>query len=108
MTKGIIASIIFNVILLAGVVSLFFGKGVKIEKHSHTHQHQEQFQGQLMMNFIMHRGDKVEWKRKKLNSLEEILSFLATLPPQESYFAKFVHPGHDVIYPTFFKEKKEK
>lgn len=107
MTKGMITSIIFNVILLAGVIALFFGKGVKIENHSHTHQHQEQFQGQLMMNFMMYKGNKIEWKTKQCNSLEEILSFLTTLPPQESYFAKLVHPGHHVIYPVFFKKENK-
>ena len=106
MKKGMITSIIFNAILLAGVVSLFFGKGVKVENHKHTHLHQEQFQGQLMMNFMMYKGNKVEWNMKQFKSLEGILSFLTTLPPQESYFAKLVHPGHHVIYPVFFKKEK--
>jgi len=109
-------SIIFNIILFTITITLLLGKGINIVKHEHVHNHQEQFQGQLMMNFILHEGDKIEWKIKKFKSNEELTNFLTTLPPQESYFAKILYQGFSysmglilsnywVIYPKLFTKK---
>lgn len=106
--RGLTISIICNIILLASTIILILGKGVSIENHTHQHQHQEQFQGQLMMNFIMYKGNKIEWKEKNFKSRKDGIDFLTTLPPQESYFAKIIHPGPNnfqIIYPKFLKLK---
>lgn len=108
MKKGILISISLNILLLAATISLLLGKGITLENHSHNHQHNEQFQGQLMMNFMLHKGNKIEWKEISFNTRQEGLDFLNTLPPQESYFVKVIHPGINkfrIIYPKFFEKK---
>ena len=107
MKKTLIVSIICNVLLLTATIVLTLMKGIHIENHTHQHQHQEQFQGQLMMNFVMYKGNKIEWKEEKFKSREDGIDFLTTLPPQESYFAKIV-PGTNnfqIIYPKFIRLK---
>lgn len=108
MKKSLILSIICNVLLLTSTIILIFGKGVHIENHTHQHQHQEQFQGQLMMNFVMYEGDKIQWVEEIFESRKDGLDYLNTLPPHESYFAKIIHPGpfnFQIIYPKFLKLK---
>ena len=115
MIKGLVVSIIFNIILVAGIIVSLIGKGIQINPtykyETNNHSHQEQFQGQLSMNMWMSQGDKVVWVTKTFTNTIEISDILNVLPPQTSYFAKTVTQFKEdcsvlgyIIYPVFLKK----
>jgi len=73
-------------------------------------QRQFQFQGQLMMNFIIAQGNKIEWIIKEFSSLKEVTSCMSEIPPQESFFSHIIRNDdttkYELIYPHFIEEKK--
>ena len=73
-----------------------------------THNHNENFQGQLMVNMMMQRGNKLRWKIKTCKETECVIDFLNTLHPTSSYFAKIDVERYPrtIIYPDFLDKKK--
>lgn len=73
-------------------------------------QRQFQFQGQLLMNFFMAQGDKIEWVVKDFESEKDLIKFIEELPPQESFFCKILDGPRvenvRILYPHYIKEKK--
>ena len=112
-----IINIVVILLFVASIgLNVFFllGKGINIDKRTIVHNHQEQFQGQLMINQYYHKGNKIEWKVKELSGgandlILKTISFLQTLHPTSSYFAKIVRVNHVrwyVLYPDLMELKK--
>lgn len=118
MIQKIIGSIVGFLLLCSIGLNVYFlmGKGIVIDKSTHIQNHNEQFQGQLMVNMMMQKGDEIRWKIKEFKGarkeqLIKIQSFLNTLHPTSSYFAKHISATLKysfIIYPTFLNKKESK
>jgi len=116
----IIWSTIATILLVILSITMFKDGQIKImSPTTHQHNHQEQFQGQLMINMLYQKGDKIEWKYKEFEpekgktNNQQLIDFLNTLHPTSSYFAK-IYWYHNyvsgayvkIVYPTFLTEKQ--
>jgi hypothetical protein len=98
-------SIVLNVLLIVknGIV-------INNKYDQRQDQRQFQFQGQLLMNFFMAQGDKIEWTVTTFKTEGELIKFIEERPPQESFFCKPLGFNADgvriILCPHYIKEKK--
>lgn len=98
-------SIVLNILLIVknGIV-------INNKYDQRQDQRQFQFQGQLLMNFFMAQGDKIEWVMKDFKTEKDLIKFMEELPPQESFFCKSLGDlrvsGVKILCPHYIKEKK--
>ena len=109
MSKITLGLIISNLIFIGLSIALLFGKGIQINPiyQQHTHNHQEQFQGQLMMNLYLSKGNHIEWQDKEFETYAELKDYKTSLPPQVSYFCSIIPNSKKWIIscPNFLEEK---
>ena len=111
MISKVVGGLIGVLFVLSVGVNVFFlmGKGITIDKRTLVNNHNEQFQGQLMVNMYMQKGNKIEWAYTYFDTVVDGLSFLNTLHPSMSFFSKMfwddTRKGYGVVYPTFMEEK---
>ena len=100
-------------IILLSMSTAYFASGGTIKLNSptvHNHSHQEQFQGQLMINMFLQKGNKLRWQIESCNkeSGKTEVDILNVLHPTSSYFAKITKTENtcNIIYPIFLEEKE--
>ena len=95
---GISARILFIILIVSVTANVFqfYAKGITIDRSDRSDRsdkrvsHQEQMQGQLFIQNTYVQGDKITWVVTNYTSLEDVASYLTTLHPSASLFAKVI------------------